>query len=110
MKNKLGSFARLCAWLQLEAVSFIKLKFDKKWNSLQISCHIDDDVKNSARNIKGGRERMREKTIQGGELILNEVDKSIFEMWSPLCLNLPWGYNPHRNQIAMRLQSRNRLN
>ena len=34
-------------------------------------------------------ERMREKTIQGGELILNEVDKSIFEMWSPLCLNLP---------------------
>ena len=32
---------------------------------------------------------MREKTIQGGELILNEVDKSIFEMWSPLCLNLP---------------------
>ena len=25
-------------------------------------------------------ERMREKTIQGGELILNEVDKSIFEM------------------------------
>ena len=78
MKHKLRSFARLCAWLQLEAVSFIKLKFDKKWNSLQISCHIDDDVKNSARNIKG--ERMREKTIQGGELILNEVDKSIFEM------------------------------
>ena len=30
VKNKLGSFARLCAWLQLEAVSFIKLKFDKK--------------------------------------------------------------------------------
>ena len=86
MTNKLISFARLCAWLQLEAVSFITLKFDKKWKSLQISCHIDDDVKNSARNIKGDTlrkgeiERKREQTIQGRELILNEVDKSIFEM------------------------------
>ena len=61
MTDKLISFARLCAWLQLEAVSFITLKFDKKWKSLQISCHIDDDVKNSATNIKGD-------TLRKGEI------------------------------------------